>query len=167
MNRNKLIIIFIGLLLVFLMVGCQSNMTKTNEPVGSYPATNQDPSLSNTLTIPTPSSGKATIFGTVTHQNSGKPFTNTTIRLAEVYGQGENQSFVLDGAHSPGGMTDANGKFVIADIPAREYVMIVGDLADSNNYVIIHDETGKAIIYNVEAEKITDVGTISIELPYN
>lgn len=110
-----------------------------------------------------PAAGKATVVGRVT-TTSGAPITDTPVRLSEVY-RGENQSpegiFVLDGAQSPGAMTSEDGQFVIADVEAREYVLVVGDV--QGEHTIIVDEAGKARVWNAEPDKVLDVGELKID----
>lgn len=112
--------------------------------------------------VPAPGAGKAAVVGRVLDSKTGAAMTNTPVRLAEVYRSGEAGAYVLDGSKSPGAVTNASGDFVFPSIPAREYVLVVGDLMSDN--VVIADASGQAKVWNAESGKVLDVGTISIDL---
>jgi hypothetical protein len=157
-----LIVILIGCM---FLTSCQLSPTKSGQTSTENSSIQMATGLYTLQPLPTPQPGQTTVIGKVIHTTDGSPFQNTVVRLAEVYGEGNNQAYVLDGAHSPGGITDQNGDFIIKDISAREYVMIVGNSTDSDNYVVIHEASGSAIVYNPLANQILNVGSISVELP--
>ncbi|MFO7170827.1 MAG: hypothetical protein DIU80_022600 [Chloroflexota bacterium] len=111
---------------------------------------------------PTPPPGKATVVGRVLDSRTGEAMPNTPVRLAEVYRSGEDGAYVLDGASSPGALTNGTGEFVFSNIEAREYVLVVGDLL--GDYVVIAEASGLARVWNAESGKVLDVGTLSIDL---
>lgn len=133
---------FILLVIAFLLVACQG---------GSKAA------------IPTPAAGKSVFTGQFLSDATGKPLANTSVRLAEVYRQGERGAYVLDAAFSPGAITDANGFYVIADLEPKEYVLVAGNV-EMNNYVIVPEPSGVAKVFKTEPDAILDVGTISVKL---
>lgn len=112
--------------------------------------------------LPTPELGKASVMGNVTSIVNGKPLEEVTVRLAEVYWQGEEGAFVLDGANSPGDITDELGRFFIQDIDAKDYVIVVGDVYSS--YEIISESSGEGKIFNAIPDEILDVGELKVDI---
>lgn len=122
-------------------------------------------SCSNTakqFTIPTPAAGKANVSGRIVSIKTGEPYIDATVRLAEVYrnelGEG---AYALDAALSPQTATDDQGNFVFTDIDPRDYVLIIGD--PMTRYVIVADETGKAIVYSCPVDQVTNLGEHKID----
>ncbi len=111
----------------------------------------------------TTTAGQASVRGRVLSKRTSTPLKNTVVRLAEVYRQGNEGAFALDGARSPGGTTNNEGVFTIENIEAREYVLVVGDV--EGQYEIIPDQTGKAHVWNAKAGEVVDVGDIEVNLP--
>lgn len=112
---------------------------------------------------PTPESGKATVTGRLLSINSGEPYKDVIVRLAEVY-QNEvgDRAFALDMAFSPIAFTDQDGYFVFENIEAREYVFIVGDpLARSIIPTQTSDQKPKA--WSFPADQITNMGEIKVD----
>jgi len=110
-----------------------------------------------------PETGKTTLMGSVESKSSGEPVGNIPVRLAEVYRQGGEGAFVLDGAFSPGDVTDEQGNFVIENVDAREYVIVVGDVY--NQYEIIPNADGEAKVFNPQPDDILEVGKLEVNLP--
>jgi hypothetical protein len=113
--------------------------------------------------VPQPQSGKATVVGHVFSQKTGAPITQTFVMLAEVTRQDNGEGiYVLDTAHSPTDETDQQGTFVMPDIVAKEYVVIVGD--PYQKYVVVPDQENKARIWNVPADQILNIGDLRVDL---
>ncbi len=145
MKKYLLTLLLLVLIVSFTLVGC------TNKPASLAP------------TIPTPEATKTVITGQLVNKASSIPYTNTLVRLAEVYRneQGEG-AFALDQSYSPGTYTDENGYFVFSNLTPGEFVMVIGD--PTVNYLIITDETtNQAKIYKGDPGQILDIGTLSIE----
>ena len=148
------------ILLVFLafLTACSPKSSPTVNP--------------NVLVTPTPppapDSGMASIVGQVMHQE-GYPMVNTIVRLADVArgAEGRGGAFILDVARSPGTFTDQNGYFNIQNVKAGEYVIVVGDVEITGIYEVIPQPDGKARVWNLPADEVTDVGilTVSISVP--
>jgi hypothetical protein len=143
--------IWIGLLLVFSTVLSSACSGITG------PQTNTQMSQPNA-----PQTGKTTLYGRVTNQ-SGAPIPNVPVRLAEVFRQGDEGAYVLDGAFSPGDMTDEQGGFVIENVDPREYVIVVGDV-EQDRYQIITKSDGSAEVYNPSAGELLNLETLSVSL---
>jgi len=109
-----------------------------------------------------PVSGKATLIGRVVSQVTGKPITNIPVRLAEVYRQGNEGAFILDGAFSPTTLTDNAGHFVLSNIEPREYVIVIGD--PQGEYHITPDSNGSARVWDIGDGEILDVGELLVNL---
>lgn len=111
---------------------------------------------------PSPQAGKTTIIGKVTSKTDGKPVSNVAVRLADVYHQGEEGAYVLDGAFSPGDITDEQGDFAIQNVDAKEYVIVVGDVYAK--YEVIPDSSGRARVWKTESGNVLDVGDLQVNL---
>ena len=82
---------------------------------------------------------------------------NEIVRLAEVFREGDKGTFILDIAFSPGTRTDEAGYFILENIPAMEYVLVIGDYYQAYD-IIEEGSTGIAKVWNAEAGKILDMG---------
>lgn len=114
--------------------------------------------------VPTPEPERATVTGRVRSSITNEMLQAKPVRLAEVY---ENEigdaAFVLDGANSPGTLTDVNGRFIFQDIEPRDYVLVVGNV-ETNDYEIIAANPTVAQVWTAEAGQILDVGEVVVEL---
>jgi hypothetical protein len=70
----------------------------------------------------------------------------------------------LDTAFSPGVVTDAEGNFTLTNIPAMEYVIVVGNVEIYQGYEILQDASGQARTYTVTAGETLDVGELNVGL---
>lgn len=111
--------------------------------------------------IPTPKPGEGQLIGIVKN-NNGDPIQNIPIRLAQVYRQGEEGTFILDTSHSPSSISSSEGEFILLEIPPAEYLLVVGKPED-NNYIIYQDKNGKPVTYNIEDGEILNIGTIQVD----
>lgn len=155
-----------------LLTACAQNTmpspANTQSQPGGKSAQAAYPTPMLTTSIPvakivSPLAGKATVHGLVISAETGKPLNNTPVRLAEVYRQGNSDPvYVLNTASSPGGMTNNDGDYVIANIDAREYVMFIGDPAYS--YAIIKDSSGKEKIWKMNENQVMNMGAFTVTL---
>jgi hypothetical protein len=104
--------------------------------------------------------GKTTVTGRLLSETSKEPFKNTTVRLAEVQHQGDRAVYFLDGASSPGAITDEQGFFTFSNIRKADYVIVVGN--PDISYAIVIDSQGSAIIYTTEEGKVSPLGDIIV-----
>lgn len=163
--NNKINSLIIALVLV-LLTACQA---ATQVETGSVPTDTQEAATASTPQVSVepvgePESGKATIVGQVISTKTNAPMVNMGVRLAEVHRQGEEGAFLLDTAFSPGDFTDEGGYFRFEDVEPGEYVMVVGNVEVYQGYVIIPDTSGRPLVYNFEADKITDMGSLTVNL---
>jgi hypothetical protein len=164
--RRKLSIV-IPWLLAALLAACSSGGEPPQAPgaTASVAATSAPGGATSTPAVVTagkPEAGKATVVGQVLSKQTGAPITGTSVRLAEVTRQDGEAIYVLDGANSPGAETGGDGSFVMANIVAREYVLVIGD--PYAKYVVIPDETNRARVWNAAADQVLDVGELRIDL---
>lgn len=122
-------------------------------------------SLGQSLSAPdvtppaSPMKGQSTMVGRVLSRDTGEPLTNEVIRLAEVFRQGEKGAYVLDVAFSPGARTDDKGYFIFENIPANEYVIVVGK-QDAEYDVIEEPDTKLPKVFLLQSDQVLDVGEI-------
>ncbi|HEY1016460.1 MAG TPA: hypothetical protein VGE07_27365 [Herpetosiphonaceae bacterium] len=138
-------------LMVVVLAACSSGGQNTPAAGTTAPAG----------TPQTAPAGTATIKGRVLRPD-GTPLAETSIRFPEVYRQNGEAMFVLDEARSPGSITDSEGNFAVVGIPAREYVMVVGD--PYTNYVIILETDGTKKVFNAPADQPLDIGELKVDL---
>jgi|HigsolmetaAR201D_1030396.scaffolds.fasta_scaffold02211_8 hypothetical protein len=154
--------------LVVLLSACASSAAPTPTPA---PATTNESSNPNTSLVPTatplpsdapqPTSGRTTVVGYVYDKSTNQPIKETLMFLAEVTGEGEDAVFIFNGASSPGAETDQEGRFMFVDVPAKSYVIVVGDPIGYNK--VVQDETTRAKVWKTTANQVLDVGTILVD----
>jgi hypothetical protein len=164
-------LLFLGLL---LLGACGDQRVPQQDAVREATATPEQNGMSTpspgtvsatTSALSAQASDTATVTGHVVSSQTGEPLSNTTVRLAQVYWNEGEAAFVIDGARSPGAITDESGVFVVPDITAQEYVLVIGNL-ETGDYVIIPDErdSNKARVWNAEEGEVLDMGEIVVEL---
>jgi hypothetical protein len=153
-NRSFLFL----LLLALSLLGCQNR----NPEVAPNPTASGQAGLPAAI-VTTPPPGRATVIGQVHSTRSGQPLVDFPVRLAEVYRNDDQAAFVLDGAFSPGALTDADGRFVFTDIAAHEYVLVIGN-PEVDDYVIISEPNGRARVIDIPADQIFDLGEFRVDL---
>ncbi len=148
-------ILIVLLLLALALSACNA---ATDAPVDVEAAT---PAPSATPP-PLPQAGLATGIGQIVDVD-GKPMASILVSLAEVVRgvEGRGGAFILDSLHSPHAYTDGQGYFVFSNIKAAEYVLVVGDVELTGIYEIIPQPNGKARIFNLPADVVTDLGEIT------
>ena len=144
-------------LFVLLLAACQ------NPPAVITPTPQAESQQAATLPVEsTPESGKVTLVGRVISLVNGEPVGNVPVRLADVYREGDDGAYVLDGAFSPGDITDENGNFIIENVDAKEYVIIVGDVFEK--YEVITNEEGKPRVGSFPAGDVYEGPVLDVNL---
>lgn len=114
----------------------------------------------------TPSPDKSALGGKIVVPSGSirEPLRNTVVRLARVYWNAEKTdgAVVLDGAASPGAITDEGGNFFFSNIDSADYAIVVGDVEASSLTVAKPD--GSAYVFSTTPGQILDVGVL--ELPH-
>jgi hypothetical protein len=167
--KRKLFLAIVGLLAA-LLAACSSGTEPAQVPsatavsvsVAATSAPGAATSAPGAATAGKPEAGKASVVGRVLSKLTGAPIAGTSVRLAEVTRQGDEAIYVLDGANSPGAETGGDGSFVMENIVAREYVIVVGD--PFANHEIIKDDATRARVWNAAADQVLDVGELRVDI---
>jgi hypothetical protein len=153
-------------IIVILLAGCQATPSVEAEatPLVSAGEAEATPQPVEPTQAGQPETGKATVTGKVFSLKTNAPLANMVVRLAEVHREGERGAFLLDTAFSPGDITDEQGYFIFENVEPGEFVLVVGDVEVYKGYVIIPESSGKPRVYEFEADKIQDVGELTVDL---
>lgn len=152
----------VHVLVVMLLAACSSRAVPAVTDTVLPPAGVMQAETVTELVVETPEQGKATITGRLLSAKTRTPLAQTAVRLAEVYRQGEEGAYVLDGSSSPGAYTNAQGEFVIPNIDPKEYVIVAGDPYASND--VVKEAAGKPKPYSVAVNQVLNVGTVEVDL---
>lgn len=109
----------------------------------------------------TPEQGKTTVVGRIMSSDQRQALSATQVWLAAVHRTGDQAAFVLDGARSPSTNTDEEGIFVISNVNASEYVLVVGDPYAKN--VIVQEASGDAKVWQTQANQVLNVGEVIVD----
>ena len=142
---KKLILSF--LISIILLTGCRVAGAEPTETEKSY--------VSKAVVAGTELTGKLL-------SSKGKPVGGAAIFLAEVYRQDGKAAFVLDSGNSPSAKTDKKGNFVISDLVAGEYILVIGN--PMSKYQIYGQEGSEPEVFVVEAGAKLDIGKIKTVL---
>lgn len=104
---------------------------------------------------------KATVVGRIVSSRTNQPLA-TSVSLAQVTRQNGQAVMALDVAHSPSVDTKADGSFVLPNIDAHEYVVVVGDIY--GKYVIITETKDKARVFDAKIGTITNIGELRVDM---
>jgi len=115
-----------------------------------------------TIEVPPAQPGMALMRGRM-HDAQGNALANWSMRLAPIYGSGDQQAYVLDEAGGIGGVTNENGEFAITNIPPGRYVMLL--IVEESLSVAILEPNGTEKVVELVADKLTDIGTARITIP--
>jgi len=151
-----------SIFLILILAACAQPTNVVPTPSVASPTTIAPTDSANEPQQSKPEAGKATLIGKVVSLRDGSPMANTVVRLAEVYRQGDEGAFVLDGAYSPGDITDEHGDFAIENVDVKEYVIVVGDVYDK--YQIIGEPNNAAKVFQTVEDEILDVGELQVDL---
>ena len=146
MREFKILLVFT--ISILIIAACTSNPQEVDNQLVTPPAQ--------------PEAGMATVTGRVISEESGLPFADTVVRLAEVVRQEQEGAYVLDVAFSPGTDSDGEGFFIFENVDAIEYVIVVGDVYEI--YKVIVGEDGKAKTWVTVEGQILDVGELIVDL---
>jgi hypothetical protein len=141
----------------------EATVSSTVRPM---PTVTLEPVLT-TIPVPTPSLGLGVIHGQLI-QETGQPIGNTQVRLGDVVwfqGQeGQEGLVVSERSRAPQTISDAQGNFVLADVSPGTYGLVVAD-PNSPEHIFVRDPTtGRALLIEVEKDKIVDLGKVVVNL---
>lgn len=120
------------------------------------------PTPTNALIVPTPASGQAVVVGRILSSITGKPIYRVRVAFAEVLRNEESAIYVDDVAFTPATETDTAGRFVLPDLPPKEYVIVVGDPFGQND--VVRNSDGSPRIWKIEAGQQLDVGELRVKI---
>ncbi|HWQ15656.1 MAG TPA: hypothetical protein VNL77_22840 [Roseiflexaceae bacterium] len=149
------LVVAMALLAACSGAGSQAGAPPPGAPAGATP-------------LPTTAPDRTTVTGRIISTRTNQPLPDTVVRLAEVTRAPEDPSdgvYLLDEARSPGGRTDASGQFVIANIPAKEYVLIISSDDGRNAIVTQNSGSGEARVWSTEAGKVVNFGEVRVDWP--
>lgn len=115
----------------------------------------------NAPPLPTLAPGKAMVIGRVVADETSQPIPRRPVWLSEVLRQGDQVIFVLNTISSRSSPTDRQGRFVLANVDPKEYVIVVGD-PHSSDYAIISEAPDTARVWKLEADKTLNVGELRV-----
>ncbi len=113
-----------------------------------------------------PTQGLTTVTGIAISGVTKEPLIASPVYLAEVFRRpgdppdGEG-AFILDVSHSPSAITDITGRFSFINIPAKEYVMVIGDPYSKSE--VVPKEDGKPRLFLTKPDNLMDVGRITVK----
>ena len=122
------------------------------------------PTPADQFTVPTPANGQAVVFGRIISDITGKPIHRVRVAFAEVIRNEESAIFVDDAALSPFAETDTEGRFVVPNLPPKEYVIAIGDPFGLND--VVRNTDGLPKIWNIEAGQQLDIGEVRVNIGY-
>jgi hypothetical protein len=158
-----LITLFLGLFVSIIAGGCSKQSTSSLATSAPEQVQENTPvAVQEATSFPQPEAEKTSVTGRVLSSETGEPITNILVRLARVVRDGDRAAFVLEDAHSPGGMTDENGYFIVPNVDPLEYVLVVGDVYGV--YQIVEDEDGRAKPWPTTVGEVVDVGDLEVDL---
>jgi len=122
-----------------------------------------DPALASPIAQPTGERGA--VRGQVFNLAGSLPVANTPVYLARVYRFDGDQGgiFALDAAAAPRSITQADGRFAIADVEPGEYVLAVGEAASIKTPSVLNGPDGAVRVIRVEPGTVVDLGTVRVD----
>lgn len=116
--------------------------------------------------MPTPNApiqaGNALLRGRLLN-SQGMVIANRAVHLAPIYGEGDQQAYVFDSSTGVGSVTDANGGFVMVNIPPGRYVFLV--VVSEGLTAALLDKAGNEKIWDLKADQLQDIGDAKVNLP--
>ncbi|MHB8132810.1 MAG: hypothetical protein ACYDH1_01190 [Anaerolineaceae bacterium] len=181
MNPNyKLLLLLMILLLTSCSKTTNQTPTSTTDTLGypaiftkenqltnpGYPVGTDDITPTRTqVVIPTPNSTTGVVSGKLLTLADNTPITFTSVYLGEklFLSNGTDYLITLQEKSSPHGETDQNGVFVISDVPAGEYIILL--FTPRKSTPVIDEETGKEVTVLVETNVLLELPTYKVSWP--
>jgi hypothetical protein len=108
--------------------------------------------------LPIPSGGNATITGVLVDARTGTPMANTTVRFAVT----RQETFVVDTTNSPSTVSDGLGRFVLPNLKADTYIMVIGDPYSEYTFAPDLEKPTAIRIFDFKADKINNVDVLIV-----
>lgn len=117
--------------------------------------------------IPQPASDKGSVTGRLVDYISGEPALPMviylgTLSLIDIEGA-ESHLVQMQPSSSPDASVDEHGYFAFLDVPPGVYAMVAW--TPVNSWVISDPATELDILVTIEANKITELGELAVNLP--
>jgi hypothetical protein len=109
--------------------------------------------------IPLPKPGSAVVTGVLVDAQTGLSMPQTTVRFALT----RDGAFVADVTNSPSAISDAQGRFVIADIKPDNYVVVVGDPYTTYTLAPDLDKKDDVRIFALKPDKINNLDVLIVD----
>jgi hypothetical protein len=109
--------------------------------------------------LPIPTGGNATVTGVLVDARTGAPMANTTVRFALT----RDNSFVVDTTNSPSTVSDAIGRFTMANLKADTYILVVGDPYTIYTFAPDLDKPTEIRVFDFKADKINNVDVLIVD----
>lgn len=186
MKRHLLIYIFL-LLFVFILMGCQPDISKrisgtqtlkqNQGPTSPYPApsnllNNAYPAMAtsvlgdpNKISPPEPKEGLSSISGLLVQESTNHALNNLTLYLTKAVGEKKDVPKIITvpnlKAGDIEGVSDANGYVVINNIPPGDYYLIINYVTD---WVIaqVSGQDTRPLLISLKGNQRLDLGRISV-----
>jgi hypothetical protein len=136
-------------------------------PLGAIENNESNPGSGNpssSSTVPTPSSGKAVVFGEVntTGDTSGLNISNLFLTPLTSAGNTEDLSAVtyVEGTDPSATLDNGTGQFIFADVNPGQYALMIWT---SMKAYPLGDNLGKTIIFTVGPDETKDLGVITVQ----
>ncbi len=159
--------IAVSSLVIMLLVSCASTPPTPSTSLSPLsPVVTPGVALNAVSVRVTPFPDKSGLVGKVVVSSGAtkSPLGKTVVRLAKVYWNAEKTdgAVVLDGAASPGAITNEEGGFFFNNIEPADYAVVVGEVESSS--VTVTKPDGDAYVFTTSLGQILDVG--ELELPH-
>jgi hypothetical protein len=104
--------------------------------------------------------GITRVEGTLLNLKSA-PLKQVAVHFAQVYRENGKAAFLYDAGSSPSALTNKQGEFTFEELPAGEYVVIIGDPMTS--YRILPDDKGESRVVIAQGGQTLDLGEMIID----
>lgn len=181
MASHRIFTVFLIIVLAAMVAACNGDggTPAAAQPTPAEPAAGAQPASpllapQSPLPVPavavTPESGKAAISGRLISLSTSEPMVNQNLSLPAMLcapgvaeaDKREQCFYMIDEAFDPSALTDGDGRFVFQNIPAGEYVMLVGNLM--TEYTILSDELDRPMIWKADANQVLELGDLLVDL---
>lgn len=117
-----------------------------------------------TLVVPAPNLGTGVVIGAVVVRDTQQPMSGIGLYLGRNIGsESDSPLYGVDPQTAPYVVADDYGRFVFADVPPGEYVLV---LWTPHQSIMVSDiATGGALQFTVAEGQIADLGTVSETRP--